>query len=640
MRLFFLFGMLMVLACNSFANNGTRDTILVADVKIITIKTKSLKPYVSIDSFRKSQADMQSLHRFLQENTSVQFKTYGTSGSSVMSIRGANPSQSKIIWNGLSIGSPMLNMNDVSLISVGTANTIELVRGGASAKEGSGALSGYVNLQSQQAFNIEKIGLRLDLNQLQNQNYFLTFDKANDKISSSTAIQWLHHQNKFKYKNHAELGEPIQEQLNSLWKQFAIIQSFKFKLKSSVIEWHQWYQESDRQLSPPMYNRMRSNYQLDKSYRSIIHYNKQLNKKWNFDANASFTREKLRYVSRVVVNNTPLELFNTNSYFDQIQQKNKLTYSSKSFSSEFTSQYYFDGAYVEDYTKYITRQRFSVANASMFQFKNKVQVNWANRVELLNNNQYYASSLNIQSTQFVHSGILPYLSFSKNYNLPGLNDLYWQPGGNPDLKAERSVEQEIGLTYFKSYGKLDLKTVISTYHSHVRDWILWQPSAIENGLWTPNNLVEVKLSGVEWEQELKVQVSEKQVWKLNLFYARTNAINNKAVNANDQTVGKQIIYVPQEKMGLNLQFTYYKSAVNVNVHRVSHRFTIADHSAFLNAYSLIDIRMQQQFNYKNHMLIAAIYIDNLLNTSYESIPFQAMPARVFGININYILINN
>ncbi len=640
MRLVFIYGMLMMLACKSFASNTTRDTILIADVKIITFKTKAFKPYVSIDSSRKAQADMQFLNRFLQENTSVQFKTYGTSGSSVMSIRGANPSQSKIIWNGLSIGSPMLNMNDVSLINVGTASSIELHRGGASAREGSGALAGYINLQSQQAFNIQKIGLRVDMNQLKNQTYFFSFEKANDKISSSTIFQWLHHQNKFNFKNHAELGEPEQAQLNSLWKQFAIIHSLKIKLKSSTIEWHQWYQEGDRELSPPMYNRMRSNYQFDKSYRSILHYKKQLNSKWNFDGNASFTREKLRYVSRVVVNNNPLELFNTNSYFDQVQQKNKFTYSTKSFSSEFTTQYYFDGAYVEDYTKYVTRQRFSIANSSMYQFKNKVQVNWANRIELLNNNQYYASSLNIQSTQFVHWGFLPYLSLSKNYNLPGLNDLYWQPGGNPNLKAERSIEQEIGLTYFKNYRKLDLKTVVSIYHSNVKDWILWQPSAIENGLWTPNNLVEVKLSGIEWEQEIKVQISEKQVWKLNMFYARTNAINNKAVNANDQTVGKQIIYVPQEKMGLNLQFAYYKSAVNVNVHRVSHRFITADHSTFLKAYSLVDCRVQQQFNYKDNMFITALYVDNILNTSYESIPFQAMPARVIGININYLLIKN
>ena len=201
MRLVFLYGMLMVLACKSFANSTMRDTILLADVKITTFKTKGFKPFTSIDSSRKAQADMQFLNRFLQENTSVQFKTYGASGSSVMSIRGANPSHSKIIWNGLSIGSPMLNMNDVSLISVGTANTIELVRGGASAKEGSGALSGYVNLQSQQAFNTEKIGLRLDLNQLNNQSYFLTFDKANDKISSSTTFQWLHHQNKYLFSS-------------------------------------------------------------------------------------------------------------------------------------------------------------------------------------------------------------------------------------------------------------------------------------------------------------------------------------------------------------------------------------------------------------------------------------------------------
>ncbi|MDV7399099.1 TonB-dependent receptor, partial [Arthrospira platensis SPKY1] len=32
--------------------------------------------------------------------------------------------------------------------------------------------------------------------------------------------------------------------------------------------------------------------------------------------------------------------------------------------------------------------------------------------------------------------------FSRNYRLPTFNDLYWQPGGNPDLLAESGWSQE------------------------------------------------------------------------------------------------------------------------------------------------------------------------------------------------------
>jgi iron complex outermembrane receptor protein len=35
-------------------------------------------------------------------------------------------------------------------------------------------------------------------------------------------------------------------------------------------------------------------------------------------------------------------------------------------------------------------------------------------------------------------------SFSRNYRVPTLNDRFWQPGGNPDLKPESSWNQEAG----------------------------------------------------------------------------------------------------------------------------------------------------------------------------------------------------
>jgi vitamin B12 transporter len=637
MRIFVLVFFMVFSACIVIAGD-VKDTILLNEVRVQTHKHSLTKPFMHIDSARKSQAEMQSLSRFLQENSSIQFKTYGTSGSSVMSIRGANASQSKVVWNGMNIGSPMLNMNDVSLLSLGNADVIELHKGGASATEGTGALAGYINLQSNPTFNKEKLSVMVDVNQLQNQSYQLKYVKGKSNFSSSTSFQLWQHQNKFKYENFSELGNPLQAQLNSKLKQFSIIQSFFFNLKKTEIEWHQWLQQSDRELSPPMYNRMRTNYQLDNSYRSILSLKKNLSPKITLNSCIGYTREKLRYVSRVVVNNVKLELFNSNSYFDQVQHKTSAIYNATNFSQEFLYQFNFDGAYVEDYASYVKRYRLAFASISNFDFRKLIAINWANRVELLKNANYFASSLNISALKWQTNGFAPYISISKNYNLPGLNDLYWTPGGNPNLTAERSFEQELGLVYEKAFLKFNTKTSASVYNSMVRDWILWQPSAIENGLWTPQNLVEVKLQGLELEQAFSYQPNLKNTLAIKLFYAKTLAINNKAVNANDQSVGKQIIYIPEEKWGANINYTFYKTSVNANMHRVSHRYTTANHSNFLAAYYIVDLRLQHVFVFQKHQFVAALYADNVTNTIYQSIPFQAMPARVFGININYQII--
>jgi vitamin B12 transporter len=634
MRIFSIGTFLILLASASFAA-PLRDSILLKEVRIIQTRSLTEKPVFKLDTQRKQQVEMQSLARFLQENTSIQFKSYGSSGSSVMSIRGANSSQSKVVWNGMNIGSPMLNMNDFSLLAVNNAEQIELFKGGASAAEGTGALAGYIKMSSDAGYNKTFASLSIDRNSIDNTTTQLKFHKGSNTFSSSTSVQYLQHQNNFNYANRAELNAPLQKQVNSRWVQFAIIQSFYVKLKKAELQWHQWYQESDRQLSPPMYNRMRTSYQFDKSYRSIASIKRTLNANLSIQSNIAYTREVLRYVSRVMVNNTNLEIFNSNSYFDQVQHQIKLIYRKGNFDQQLLYTFNFDGAYVADYAQYVKRYRASVASIQTYNFNNRLAINFSNRVEWLKNAQYFASSVNINYIRYIVSGFIPYFRISKNYNLPGLNDLYWTPGGNPNLSAERSFEQEIGLSHQKEFKKWKNKTTLAAYHSNVRDWILWQPSAIENGVWTPQNLVEVKLQGLELEQEFRYQFNAKHRIDVNLFYARIIAINNKAVNASDQTVGKQIIYIPEEKWGINVNYKYKNSSININTHRVSHRYTAADHSIFLPAYTLVDARIQQQFRVKNHAAILAFYVDNLTNTVYESIPFQAMPARVFGIHFNY-----
>lgn len=615
------------------------DTVRIKEVHVSTYKTILVNTSDNFDSARLSTADAQNLSRFLQENSSIQFKTYGTSGSSVMSIRGANSSHSKVVWNGLSIGSPMLNMNDVSLISASSADDLKLQKGGSTATNGNSALSGILSLKSSPKFGSEQIHLGINYSSLNNTDIQLKYTKGTRNFSSQTAISYINNKNNFTFKNRSELGNPIQEQLNSDWNQIAIIQSLFYRHKKFEIEWHQWFQESDRELSPAVYNRTRTNYQLDKSYRTVANYKRIFDANNQLTSSVSFTREQLRYVSRIHINSEDFILFNTRSYFDQLQYQSTWKYSFKRFVQDISLQYIFDGAYVEDYYQYRKRNKYSISSSSKYTFINSFYFDFSNRVEVVNSNVYYASSLDANFIRFSIYGIVPYIKISKNYNLPGLNDLYWVPGGNPNLDAEKSWEQNVGVSYQKQLKKFYVKSNLALYHSLVSDWILWQPSAIENGLWTPQNLKEVKLQGAEFELEIKFSINKNSEFKLKSFYAYTQAINNKSVNANDASVGKQLIYIPMEKSGVNLIYSYKGYQFSGNFHSVSHRYTTSDHSEFLPGYNLVDARIQKAFEIKSHNFITGIYVDNILNTIYESIPFQAMPARVFGINFKY-QINN
>ncbi len=67
-------------------------------------------------------------------------------------------------------------------------------------------------------------------------------------------------------------------------------------------------------------------------------------------------------------------------------------------------------------------------------------------------------------------------SVSSNHHFPTLNDLYFQPGGNPNLRPEGSLSQELGLVFNRKGGAGGFSMDVTGYHARVNDWIIWLPS--------------------------------------------------------------------------------------------------------------------------------------------------------------------
>ena len=91
------------------------------------------------------------LHERLTENATF-FKQYGVSGSSTVSKRGADATQTQVVWNGLPINHPMLGMTDFNGISSFAFSEIFIIEGGNSALFGSGSVGGTIFLNNQSQF--------------------------------------------------------------------------------------------------------------------------------------------------------------------------------------------------------------------------------------------------------------------------------------------------------------------------------------------------------------------------------------------------------------------------------------------------------------------------------------------------------
>src|SRR5699024_6275056 len=94
-------------------------------------------------------------------------------------------------------------------------------------------------------------------------------------------------------------------------------------------------------------------------------------------------------------------------------------------------------------------------------------------------------------------------SVSRNFRFPTLNDLYFLPGGNPDLKNETGVQYEAGLSFAAGKeGSWSLSGSASWYDQRIDDWILWLPTT--KGFFSPVNIKKVHAYGVEVRADLAV----------------------------------------------------------------------------------------------------------------------------------------
>ncbi len=71
----------------------------------------------------------------------------------------------------------------------------------------------------------------------------------------------------------------------------------------------------------------------------------------------------------------------------------------------------------------------------------------------------------------------------KNIRYPTFNDLYWSPGGNPDLEPESATTLGIKTGWESEH---QIHAALNAIHIRYRDLIKWSPDS--DGLWRPRNI--------------------------------------------------------------------------------------------------------------------------------------------------------
>jgi outer membrane cobalamin receptor len=222
--------------------------------------------------------------------------------------------------------------------------------------------------------------------------------------------------------------------------------------------------------------------------------------------------------------------------------------------------------------------------------------------------------------------ILLYAKYTKSYRVPTLNELYYFPGGNEQLKPERAESLEGGFSAEKKLGGLFLTNQFSAFSRKVNDWILWRGAAI----FFPDNIAFVKSRGLENETKCRFNIGYTKQ-QSSLLYSYTLSTSEKSNFVGDSSLGKQIPYVPRYSVRFNHGVTWKNLFVQWQQAYVSYRFTTTDESQFLLPYHLSNLFAQYKWHLKKHAFSGQIHLNNLFNTNYESMRGRIMPRRNLAV---------
>ncbi len=581
------------------------------------------------DRFLQQQSD-QSIDLLLARYAGISIKNYGPGILATSSLRGGSAAQTSLIWNGFQIQSPMHGQTDLALIPAFFIDQLGIQYGGSSALWGSGSMGGAIHLNNHR----EKLaGLhaktRFSFTDLEEAAQQLTLSWGNHSVFSRFRFFNRNSANRYNYKNTAVYGSPIYTQEHAALDQWGLLHETYIQIKQRHqldIRW--WWQETNRNIPPPMMQNHREAYQEDGAFR--------ITGQWqtNFDHSVLIWRGGFFEEALLYSDNLHGE---SRSWSNTLTQEAEVLFSpGGSLLANAGVNTRMVNAWADDY-KGEKHNQNSIAFFSSLKWDviaNHLQFLISGRQEFVPGQQIpFVPSVGLLYRAM--PGILIKANAGKNYRLPTLNDKYWMPGGNPDLQPEQGWSQDLTILYNKeniakiSEGKdapARLNEIsVTGYHRTTTQWIIWLPQ--EGSIyWSPKNLQEVRSYGFEANLKGSFNLNRFRM-TLHARWDHTVAQNMVATSIFDASAGKQLIYVPKNTLGYNLHFMYVNFLMFFDHQYTGRRYTSSDNRRWIDPYHMSNIGLQWQGNMWGYGFKITAVINNLWNEAYEGMAGRPMPLR-------------
>lgn len=676
MKRLLYFIILSAVACGAYAqadgNISLRQVTVTArrPMKEIGVQKTPFDSAMLKENVALSMADV------LAFNSSVFVKSYGRATLSTVAFRGTSPSHTQVTWNGMRINNPMLGMTDFSTIPAYFIDQASLLHGTSSVNETGGGLGGLVRLGTlpdvPEGFNAQYV---------QGIGSFSTFDEfvrvtyGNDHWSSSTRAVYSSSPNDYEYTNHDKkvniydddhniVGQyhPKERNRSGSFKDFHILQEVYYNtLRGDRFGVNAWFVNSNREL--PMlttdYGKASDfeNRQREHTFRGILSWDHNRSN-WRTGVKGGYVHTWMGYdYKREVAPDNWAVMTRSRSKVNTIYGQIDGEYNPARrwyFTANVSAHQHFvrsedkniilqeGGNGIVGYDK--GRIELSGAFSAKWQATDRIGMSLVLREEMFGEKWApLTPAFFIDGLVARRGNVMLRASVSRNHKFPTLNDMYFLPGGNPDLRSEEGWTYDAGMSFDIGGESLEsgsraiaLGGSVTWFDSHIDDWIIWLPTT--KGFFSPRNVKKVHAYGIEVKGNMALRPAKGWLIDLNGSYSWTPSINEgEKMSPADMSVGKQLPYVPKHSASVTGRLSWQSWSFLYKWAYYSERFTMSSNDYTLTGhlpdYFMSNVSLEKGLSFKPLDMQLKLAVNNLFNEDYMSVLSRPMP----GINFEFFI---
>lgn len=591
--------------CFLFGQEKTIDTVYVFDNQMSKVKLFHKVNSISPEDAKKNSANLSEILRF---QSPVYIKENGRGAVSSPSFRGTGAGHTAFVWNGININSQFLGQGDVNNIPSMGFDQLDVKAGSVGVIYGSGAIGGTVHLNNSLDFNKGfHASLFSEAASFGTYNNFAKASFSNKKFSFKFSGNYSVSENDYEVKESRNYINLNGEYSNT---------NFNFAAAYKIAPHHQvsWISEffNGDQHFPVFFDSQTKTKYETQNVRSLLVWDWNA-PKLNNVFRAAYTEENFQYFDNI---SNPKRSGGTGKNYIM---KNDFNYFlSPKWNLNIIGEFQVNkGEGYMSGIKEVSRKVGSLAGLLRYfatedlRFEAGIKKDF---VEDYSSPVLLSFSGNWNLTKWYNLN----LNAAKNFRYPSFNDLYWQPGGNMNLKPETAYQFDLK----NQFTIAGVKLMLTPYYIRITDMITWIPTSM--GYYSPVNTYKVQSYGLESQIEYERKFGKHSL-RSNLGYSYTKSTNVET--------GKQMMYVPLHKFFGNIDYRY--SFLKIYVQGMYNGLTYADseekRSTAIEPYFVMNAGISGTF-LKNYTIGGKV--NNIFNEIYQTTAFYPLPKRNYSVYLN------